>query len=559
MSHFLRVAVAIMLATAVPFPQPVVAQSSATLRIPFPQEDGTLTPYTFTFGYPLMTLVYDTLMWRDQSGTPRPWLARDVKVTNGGRRVTVELRNGARWHDGRRLTAGDVEFTFEYVRARYHPRFTPQLELIDEVRAVKPSRVVFELTAPGAGFLDQPLSDVPILPRHLWEGIAAGDVPPGSPVGSGPYRMTRHRPDNAYTFRANRNYFLGAPRVRTLKFPIVPGPEDMLERLETREVDMVPLTLPRDAAQRLEDLGAEVATGAYYVGTILVFNVRRAPFDDPVVRRAVAAALDLRTIARAAGNGVPAEYGLIHPRSPWASDEILHRVDPSAARDALTRVDVPRVEVLAPAGDPVRAEAGRRVAIALDSAGVSARVKTIARDDLVAALGEDSAPARFTLAIWSTPPLASYDPAFVARMLASDPRTAPLNVSGYESARFDRVARRVATAADDVERRAAVEEQLRLIARDAPVVPLLFQQGAFAYNPRSYDDWVFIEGTGILDKQSFIDHASSTFDETPERARGVPRVQPERELPPLMTASLVLFAIFVVAFTTTAVRARRGR
>jgi hypothetical protein len=53
------------------------AQTKDVVRIPFPQDDGSLTPYTFTFGYPLVTLVYDTLMWRDESGTPRPWLARE--------------------------------------------------------------------------------------------------------------------------------------------------------------------------------------------------------------------------------------------------------------------------------------------------------------------------------------------------------------------------------------------------------------------------------------------------------------------------------------------------
>ncbi|MEJ7764108.1 MAG: hypothetical protein WKF86_01305, partial [Acidimicrobiales bacterium] len=46
------------------------------LRIAFPQEDGSLTPYTFEVGYPLLTLVDDTLMWRDAQGIPQPLLAR---------------------------------------------------------------------------------------------------------------------------------------------------------------------------------------------------------------------------------------------------------------------------------------------------------------------------------------------------------------------------------------------------------------------------------------------------------------------------------------------------
>ena len=141
--------------------------------MPFPAYDGTLTPYTFGIGYPLVTLVYDTLMWRDQAGMPQPWLAESVTRSNGGRRVTVRLRSGVRWHDDRPLTAADVAFTYRYVAANYQPRFTPQLRDVASVRARGRATVVFNLRRPSLGFEDQPLSDVPILPRHLWRDASA--------------------------------------------------------------------------------------------------------------------------------------------------------------------------------------------------------------------------------------------------------------------------------------------------------------------------------------------------------------------------------------------------
>ena len=59
---------------------PALARTSTVdrVRLPFPAYDGTLTPYTFSLGYPLVTLVYDTLLWRDAAGIPQPWLARSV-------------------------------------------------------------------------------------------------------------------------------------------------------------------------------------------------------------------------------------------------------------------------------------------------------------------------------------------------------------------------------------------------------------------------------------------------------------------------------------------------
>ena len=82
---------------------PVAAQDRAeVVRIPFPEEDGTLTPYTFEVGYQLMSLMYDTVMWRDAEGVPRPWLAESVTRSGDGRTVTIRLRDGIRWQDGRR-------------------------------------------------------------------------------------------------------------------------------------------------------------------------------------------------------------------------------------------------------------------------------------------------------------------------------------------------------------------------------------------------------------------------------------------------------------------------
>ena len=177
------------------------------VRIPFPEEDGTLTPYTFEVGYQLMSLLYDTVMWRDAEGVPRPWLAESVTRSGDGRTVTIRLRDGIRWQDGQPLTASDVGFTFD-VRPTPTP-VHPQLDDIELVEVVDERTVVITLRRPALGFFDQPLSDLPILPRHLG-GFAAGPLAhPWAPVGSGPYELVDRRPGESYVFRANPDYFRG--------------------------------------------------------------------------------------------------------------------------------------------------------------------------------------------------------------------------------------------------------------------------------------------------------------------------------------------------------------
>lgn len=481
----------------------VAAPSSATgktVRIPLPSGPGTLTPLTFALGYPLLTLVYDTVTWRDPAGVPRPWLARSVQVTDAGRRVVVRLRDGVRWHDGRPLVAGDVAFTYELMRERRHPRFAPQLRAIASVRATGRRTVEFHLRHPSLGFADQPLADVPIVPAHLWRGLAPGlRAPAGPPVGSGPYRYDGHRPDGGVRLVAVPSYFRGRPRAEAIETPIVPQLGQMIDELRRGTVDLLPISLtPRQRAS-LESISIRVAEGPLYLGTMLIFNVRRGPFRLASVRREISRVLDPDRIARAAGRGVPATTGMIHPRSRWAPTTV-ERPRTTTGRP-LAALGLAPLRVLAPANDEARLEAGRQVVLALRRAGARARLVTLSRERLGRAVGEGGRHASFELAIWSIPALASHDPDYLAAMFGSDGR---LNRSGYRSREFDQLVTEVAAAPSRTSRRSAVGELLARLARDAPAVPLLFAGGAFGYRSTSPVGWTFAAGSGIVDKQSLL-------------------------------------------------------
>ncbi|MCP9490785.1 MAG: ABC transporter substrate-binding protein [Solirubrobacteraceae bacterium MAG38_C4-C5] len=485
------------------------ARAAERVRIPFPGDDGSLTPYTFELGYPLVTLIYDTLMWRSRNGAPAPWLARSMDKSDAGKTLTIRLPEGVRWHDGRALTAADVAFTYSYFAERFHPRFTPQLEAVRSVEALDAQTVEFTLSHPSPGFSDQPLSDVPILPQHLWEGLPRGaSAPEGLPVGSGPYRLVEHRREAGYRFEANRGYFLGRPTVENIDVPFIADFDRTVRALEARRIDMIPATLPQAARDRLRRAEFKTRFGSTYAGTTLMFNLREAPFDEASARRAVASALDLRRIARnetiggGGGAAVPADRGYLHPGSGWTTPGAVYRLELARARSAFARLKLPQIRVMAPDNDPVAREAGREVVLALQRAGASARLQELSASRLSAAVGEDGGSPSFQAAIWSSPPLASYDPDFLRVEFGSG--QAPLNYSGYRSADFDELAERVAAETNPRERRRLVKDEIDLLAQDAPVIPLFFREGAFVFRPSIYDGWTYVAGKGILDKRSFL-------------------------------------------------------
>ncbi len=481
------------------------------VRIPYEGGDGTLTPYTFTRAYGLMTLVYDTLLWRDERGVPRPWLARSVQTSADGRRLTVRLARGARWHDGADLTAADVAFTLRYVLAHEHPRFTPQLRAFAGVDVVSRHRLVIRLRHRAPGFLDQPLADLPILPRHIWSRLAAGrSSPSGRAIGSGPYRLVRRRRDGGYRLEASARYFRGRPAVRVIDLPVVRA-GDVAQAFEREDVDLVALRALIGPVGLLESRGIGIARGTSYRGRVLMFNLRRAPFDSPALRRAVAQSLHLPRIARrAAGSGaviVPAERGYVHPGSRWAPREDLHAFDPAAARRVLAGRSL---RVLASRDEPRELLAAGEIVASLRRAGARARLVARSDEQIARAVGQDHERPDFDLALWSLYPLASYDPDFLRGVFGAGSR---LNYGGYRSAAFERLADRVARSPSVRARRAAAHAQLRLLARDLPVVPLFFGEGLFAFRRAVYDRWVYVSGSGVLDKRSFV--AGSTRNVPP--------------------------------------------
>jgi len=481
------------------------------VRIAFPRDDGTLTPYTFELGYPLMTLVYDTLFWRGEGGHPREWLARSLRRSDAGKRLEIRLRDKAKWHDGRDVTPEDVEFTYEYFKSRYHPRFTPQLEPVRDAEVMDDNTVVINLEHATPGF-NQVLADIPILPRHLWEGLVDGQTPDGPPVGSGPYRLVRHRVGKSYRFRKTTDYYLGKPKVGTIDVPFMSDFDATVRALRSKDIDMIPATLPEPLEERLRSPAVAIESGRLYAGTVLMFNTREPPFNSARARRAVSSALDLSRIAQTTVGGDPlsfqADRGYVHPASGFAAEGALHRFDETRARSELAALDLPPIRVLAPDNDPIRNEAARRVVQALEGAGASATRVEVSPGRLAAAVGQDRSSPDFQAAIWSTPPLASYSPDYLTVVFGSKAQElSPLNYSGYSEPAFDQLADRAERETNPFERRELVRRQLRLLTRDAPVVPLFYPKGAFAYRPSRYQGWLYVNGTGILDKQSFLPRA----------------------------------------------------
>jgi peptide/nickel transport system substrate-binding protein len=137
-----------------------------------------------------------------ESGKLEPWIAESAKYGDGGRTVTIELRDGVKWSDGVPFTAEDVVFTIEMLKKNLGLRYSSDMDVwVDSISAVTPRRIVIKLKKPNPRFLltyfGVPIwQSLLIAPKHIWQNVDPKtfpnyDLEKGLPLGTGPYRLVR--------------------------------------------------------------------------------------------------------------------------------------------------------------------------------------------------------------------------------------------------------------------------------------------------------------------------------------------------------------------------------
>ncbi len=136
-------------------------------------------------------LVWDTLTRSsaDEPNTGYGHLAKVIEVGADHMYVAFELRPEARFHDGAPVTAEDVAWTFDTLREKGRPTYRQYYAGVDKVAVDGPLRVVFHFKTAGNRELPEILGQLPVLPKHWWQGRDFAAPLTDPPLGSGPYRV----------------------------------------------------------------------------------------------------------------------------------------------------------------------------------------------------------------------------------------------------------------------------------------------------------------------------------------------------------------------------------
>jgi peptide/nickel transport system substrate-binding protein len=289
--------------------------------------------------------IFDGLLTMDFAGDfrPLPALAESWRRIDG-RTLELTLRRDVTFHDGSKLTAEDIAFTFgpERMRNEGAPGFAvgriffgtfAHVEVVD-------AHTVRIVTNQDDPLIEQRLGTIPggVVGQQAFRAAPNFAAWNQHAIGTGPYRVQSYRSGNELVLVAHEGWWGGRPPAQRLRFWAVPEVASRVAALRSGEVqiatDIPPDQFPVVAADaRLEIVGGGVANHR-----VLSYNARNPALRDPRIRQALNLAIDREAIIRALwDNRLPVTRSHQFPayRDLFLADWPMPRHDPAAARRLL--------------------------------------------------------------------------------------------------------------------------------------------------------------------------------------------------------------------------------
>ena len=291
-------------------------------------------PLDFTWGG-----IYEPLVVVTSAGGGHqyPWLASRLTWSKDGRTLTLTVRHGVRWTDGRPLTSRDVLYT---LTAGRHEKVMDQIGLtqpgneVASIGLVGSDKVAIRLKARDSSFVASVLANnLRVVPEHVFAKVRdVGAWRNSDPVGSGPFAIVQRFGDQAYVLERNPHYWLkGAPHFACVERVIGSSKESATLQIVHGDVDLTNNFIPNVEKAYVSHDPAHYhffyPAAAAPIGLFL--DDTRYPFSLVAFRKALSMAIDRQTISRVA------EYGYAPPVDAIGIDRIWGAwMDPAASAEA---------------------------------------------------------------------------------------------------------------------------------------------------------------------------------------------------------------------------------
>ena len=352
----------------------------------------------------VIELMFDRLMVINTDGTFGPRLAESWETNEAQDKITYHLNENAKWQDGEPVTAEDVVYSaqvassseFNYLRRIRMQYFAGTDETgcetgtdSIEVKALDDHTVEFTLKTPMDPAIIYALvnRDFFIMPKHLLGDISDTDLVNDAfwqkPVGSGPCIFDSMESGVSIEFKANKDYYLGAPDFDRLVFKKVQS-SNLLSGLMSGDIDVlsgnsqIPLADWETAKNTQGIVAKSVPTFAYQY---MAMNTSRDYLTEDV-RHAISLAINRQVIVDQLLQGeARIAIGPLAEDHPYFDEKLLPiEYDPEKAKSMLEAAgwDSNReLDVMVSTGNEVREKSAILIQQDLQKIGIKTKIQTL--------------------------------------------------------------------------------------------------------------------------------------------------------------------------------------
>lgn len=242
--------------------------------------------------------IFAGLVQYDAEWHPQPYLATQWETAKDGLSYTFHLRDDATFHDGTPVTAEDVAFSLQTVKAN-HPFGVAMFGGVSGVDTPDAHTAVIRLAHPVPSLLISTSSVLlPIIPKHVYDNGPIRTNPANvKPVGSGPFKLKAYDPAQYLILERYEHFFRpDRPYLDELIFQFMDDPSAIMIAMSRGEMQYWGYADQQRNIMRLEQQSTLGTTRKGYeaIGPLnwLAFNVRSKPLSDVKVRQAIAYAID---------------------------------------------------------------------------------------------------------------------------------------------------------------------------------------------------------------------------------------------------------------------------
>jgi peptide/nickel transport system substrate-binding protein len=495
---------------------PAAAHSGATLVMESSPETSIaqdFNPYATTaaiYGMGADGLIYEPLLQFDIADPPTyyPYLATSYTWSDGGKVITFAIRQGVKWNNGTPLTAADVAFTFNLLKANTGLNLDGLT-----MSSVTTSGNSVSLTFPTSQYANlQNIAGTAILPEAVWS--KAGNptsYTDANPVGSGPYEVSSFTPQG-FTLKANPYYWQSSMvKVPKVYFPAYASNTGALSALYSNQIDWTGNYIP-GLQQQFVDTAPTThhyweAPGA---SNALFPNLNTWPTNQLPVRQAISAAINRTLIASEGESGledpVTSAVGLDLPtyaawNAPVASMTNSATADPTTAESILEKAGYTKgsngyfqkggktvaLTITDPAAYTDYAADDSLVAQELKAAGIDATFDGIA----TTAWNNDIADGDFQLTMhWGSNGISPYN--MYNNWLNSSLGTGNNATGDFErlnNPTIDNDLAALSSAETTAQQITALLPIEQYVASNVPIIPTVTSSDWFEYNSQHYTGW----------------------------------------------------------------------